>query len=118
MLLPVEEGNFAAESGKKAALHFRILRKMMRGKGEGEVWMSGQLCEPLDGVWCSENLTAMIFYCNGDAVFGGGIYPLCVLGRPERLPFLFLSGFLTSCHIVTKRLFFLRYAFRFAVTWG
>ena len=73
MLLPVEEGNFAAESGKKAALHFRILRKMMRGKGEGEVWMSGQLCEPLDGVWCSENLTAMIFYCNGDAVLGGGI---------------------------------------------
>lgn len=50
MLLPVEEGNFAAESGKKAALHFSILRKMMRGKGEGEVWMSGQLCEPLDAV--------------------------------------------------------------------
>lgn len=73
MLLPVEEGNFAAESGKKAALHFGILRKMMRSKGKGEVGMRGQLCEPLYTVWCGENLTAMIFYCNGDAVLGGGI---------------------------------------------
>ncbi len=73
MLLPVEEGNLAAETGKKTALHFSILRKMMRGKGEGEVWMSGQLSEPLDAVWCGENLTAMIFYCNGDVMLGGGI---------------------------------------------
>ncbi len=73
MLLPVEEGNLAAKPGKKAALHFSILRKMMRGKGEGEAWVSGQLCEPLDAVWCGENLTAMIFYGNGDTVLGGGI---------------------------------------------
>ena len=73
VLLSVEKGDLASESGKEAALQLSILRKVMRSEGEGEVWMSGELGEPLDVVWCGEDLATMVFYCNGDAVLGGSI---------------------------------------------
>ena len=73
MLLSVEKGDLASESGEEAALQLSILRKVMRSEGEGEVWMSGGLGEPLDAVWCGEDLATMVFYSNGDAVLGGRV---------------------------------------------
>ena len=73
MLLSVEKGDLASESGKEAALQLSILRKVMRSEGEGEVWMSGEIAQPLDAVWCGEDLATKVFYGNGDAVLGGSI---------------------------------------------
>ena len=73
MLLSVEEGHLASQSGDELALQSGVLGKMMRSEGEGEVRMGGQFGKPPDAVGGGEDLSAVVLHCDGDAMLGGGI---------------------------------------------
>ena len=73
VLLAVEEGHLASESGNEPALQFGILGKMMRCVGESEGRVSRQFAEYPDSVRGREDLPAVVFHCDGHAVFSGRV---------------------------------------------